>query len=134
MYEELLSEVDIKVFEVDLPPSIKGLYCDNIVWINKKLQTVAEKTCILAEELGHHHTSVGDILDQTDVRNRKQELLARRWAYERLVPLRAIVQAYRLGARNRYELAEYLGVTEDFLEAALKRYQEKYGVLTPLAV
>ncbi|GIO05357.1 hypothetical protein J31TS6_13850 [Brevibacillus reuszeri] len=29
--------------------------------------------------------------------------------------------------KNRFELADYLGVTEDFLDAAINRYIEKYG-------
>ena len=41
----------------------------------------------LAEELGHHYTTVGDILDQTNVSNRKQERLARVWAYNRRIGL-----------------------------------------------
>ena len=33
-----------------------------------------EKACVLAEELGHHYTTVGDIIDQKESENRKQEL------------------------------------------------------------
>lgn len=54
----------------------KGLYADNIIWINKYLPTSVEKACILAEELGHHYTTAGDILDQNDIENCKQELKA----------------------------------------------------------
>ncbi|BFH12292.1 membrane protein [Paenibacillus dendritiformis] len=130
MYEQLLIEfeAEAKILEVDMPTSIKGLYSDNVIWINKRVRTSIERACILAEELGHHYTSTGDILDQSDIWNRKQELRARNWAYEKLVPLSAIIQAHQLGIRNRFELAEHLGVTEDFLEAALKRFQEKYGL------
>lgn len=42
---------------------IKELYCDNSIGINKNIKTVTEKSCILAEEFGHHHTSVRCILD-----------------------------------------------------------------------
>ena len=55
---------------------IKGLYCDGTVAIRKDMNT-AQKTCTLAEELGHHHTSVGDIIDINSVQNRKQERQAR---------------------------------------------------------
>src|SRR5690606_8317379 len=100
----------------------------DIILISKYVQTYTEKTCILAEELGHYYTSAGDITDQKDIRNRKQELQARSWAYNRLVPLSKIVQAHHEGIRNRHELAEYLNVTEEFIEEALKRYQYKYGL------
>ncbi|TWK72478.1 hypothetical protein CHCC20488_1154 [Bacillus paralicheniformis] len=69
-------------------------------------------------------------MDQSDLPKKKQELRARWWAYERLVPLNKIVQAQREGITNRFELAEYLGVTEDFLQNALERYKEKYGIYT----
>ena len=38
---------------------IKGLYGDGIIGINDNVKTSVEKTCVLSEELGHHHTSVG---------------------------------------------------------------------------
>lgn len=37
---------------------IRGLYCDGIVAIRKDM-TTTEKSCILSEELGHHHTTTG---------------------------------------------------------------------------
>ena len=59
--------------------SLKGIYIDGNVAINTSVNSITEKTCVLAEELGHHHTSVGDIIDMTDIRNRKQERQARLW-------------------------------------------------------
>lgn len=131
MYEQLTKEAslnDVEVYERYMPSRLKGLYSNNIIWINKHTPTRIEKACVLAEELGHYHTSTGDILDQTNVVNRKQELRARYWAYERLVPLSKIIQAHKLHISNRYELADFLGVTEDFLEAALDWYKSKYGL------
>ncbi|WP_217588811.1 ImmA/IrrE family metallo-endopeptidase [Lentibacillus saliphilus] len=130
-FERLLKEANSLGIDVDERPlkgHIKGLYCDNVIWINKDLPTLNEKYCVLAEELGHYHTSVGDILDQSKLSNRKQEQRARSWAYERIVPLSKIVQAHKEHIRNRFELAEFLGVTETFLEFALDRYKEKYGI------
>ena len=90
--------------------------------------TSTEKGCILAEELGHHYTSVGSIIDQSNLNNRRQERRAREWAYQRLVPLDTLIEALNSGARNFHELAEFIGVTEDFLREAVERYYEKYGV------
>jgi hypothetical protein len=130
-YEKLLREsqkFSIEVYERGMKHTVKGLYCDNIIWINKHIPSAVEKHCILAEELGHYHTSSGDILDQNKMQNRKQENRARNWAYERLIPLNKIVQAHKHRVKNRHELADYLDVTEEFLEEALKRYKEKYGL------
>lgn len=131
LYDNLLrdaSRCGVSTYEVRMVPRIKGLYSDDTIWINKAISTSAEKTCILAEELGHYHTSAGDILDQTKTNNRRQELRARQWAYNRLIPLECIVEAYQAHAKGRHEVAEYLGVTESFLQAAIDRYRDKYGL------
>lgn len=130
-YETLLKEatyLGIDVYEKTLKGKIQGLYGDNVIWINKSLPTYSAKYCVLAEEIGHYHKTVGDIRDQTKLTNRKQEQLARSWAYERTIPLHRIVQAHKENIKNRFELANYLEVTEEFLEEALKRFRERYGI------
>ena len=107
---------------------IKGLYCDGVIAVSKDIDTSAERTCVLAEELGHHLTASGDILDQKDTSNRKQELMGRIWAYNRLIGLTGIIKAYKSGCRNRYEIAQTLEVTEDMLQDAIDYYHEKYGI------
>lgn len=132
-YEKLLHEayqLGVEVYEQPMLPKNKGLYSDNVIWINKFLPSTIEKGCVLAEELGHHHTSCGDILDQSKLINRKQEKRARNWAYKRLIPLTSFIDAHRDGVMNRYELAFYLGVTEPFIEETLERYKEEFGVFT----
>lgn len=106
---------------------IKGLYCDNTIALSTSLQSTAERTCILAEEIGHHETSRGNILDQQNITNIKQERKARLWAYDKLISLFGIVRAHNAGCRTSYEMAEYLGVTEEFLSEALAAYKSKYG-------
>lgn len=134
-YEILLIEADrnnVDVYERIMKPRVKGLYGDNIISINKIIPNDIEKGCVLAEELGHHHTSTGDIIDQSNLLNRKQERRARSWAYKRLVPLTKIIEAYKEGIRNRYELADYLGVTEKFVDDSIDRYKEEFGLRTTL--
>ncbi|RKN75048.1 ImmA/IrrE family metallo-endopeptidase [Paenibacillus ginsengarvi] len=105
----------------------KGLIKGSKIGISKEMSTV-EKACTLAEEIAHYLLSVGNILDQTDIRNRKQELIARQWAYQCMIPLDRIVQAYKKRITGRYDLAEFLGVTEEFLQNAIDRYTSKYGI------
>lgn len=107
---------------------IKGLYCNNVIAINSSIETTTEKACVLAEELGHYHTTVGDIVSMSDVQNRKQERQARLWAYNNRIGLYGLIRAYEHGCSNRYEVAEFLEVTEDFLEEAIECYRQKYGV------
>lgn len=133
-YEALLDEANdtgLKVKELPLRSSdgrIKG----NKIGIRKDIETSKKKACTLAEELGHHHTSVGNILDMDLTGNRKQERQARLWAYDKLIGLRRIVNAFQHGCQNRYEIAEYLEVTEDFLDECISCYRDKYGVGTKM--
>ena len=108
---------------------IDGLYCDGSIALSKDL-TETEKKCVLAEELGHHYTAVGDILDLSSAANRKQEMRGRILAYNRLVGLRGIIDAYNHHCQGTAEAAEYLGVTEEFLNDSLTYYKNKYGVYT----
>ena len=107
--------------------NIKGLYCDGVIAIREDM-TIPEKTCALAEELGHHYTTVGDIMDQTDVSNRKQERHARIWAYHKLLSFNDLINSYKCGCQNQFEIAEHLNITEEFLVDCLNYYKEKYGL------
>lgn len=128
-YEKLLIKYDkiLKIKEKPLKYNLKGLYRNNKIFIDSKLETNKEKACILVEELGHHFTSYGDILDQSDIKNRKQEIIARRWGYKKLVGIVDLINAYNAGVKNRYELAEFLNVTESFIDETIEYYRAKYG-------
>ena len=111
-YEELqIQNADLNMKEMDLSEvsGLSGLYFNGNIAIEKKL-TQTQKTCVLAEELGHHYTTVGNILDQSDPCAIKQERKA----------------------RSRYDLAKYLDVTEEFLDEALACYRNKYGTSVEL--
>ena len=108
---------------------LKGLYFDGNIGIDKNLTSI-EKNCVLSEELGHHHTSYGDTLDQNAISTIKQEYRARIYGYNLAIGLDGIIQCFEYGCRNRYEMAEYLNVTEQFLEDALEKYHYKYGSYT----
>lgn len=131
-YEELQLQNDtLNIQEMCLSDvdGLKGFYVNGNIAIERDM-TSTEKACVLAEELGHHYTTVGNILDQSKAENRKQERRARLWAYQKAFDLIDLVSAYKHGCRNRYEIAEYLEVTESFLQEALDTYKEKYGVYT----
>lgn len=127
-YEQLLMEADSKGLitkEKNLPIS-KGRIKGNRIAI-KKGMTEKEKKCVMAEELGHYYTGTGDILDQSSVSNRKQEMHGRIYAYNKLVGLMGIIDAHKHHCQNLFETAEYLDVTEEFLSDVLNYYKAKYG-------
>lgn len=127
-YDDLLQEAETFELIVKEKPlrGHNGRIKANRIAIKNDLTETAKK-CTLVEELGHYHTTVGNILDQTKVENRKQERIARAWGYRRLVDPLALINAKKEGIRNSYELAEYLSVTEEFIEEALEYYRQKYG-------
>lgn len=134
LYERLENEAykdGIDVISCDFDSSrIKGLYCNGTIGINNSIYTTTEKSCVLAEELGHHYTSVGDIIDLSDVQNRKQERQARLWAYNKQIGLYGLIRAFQHGCTSLHEIAEYLEVTEQFLHEAIECYRNKYGICT----
>ena len=79
-----------------------GLISGNRIAIRKNIATTTEKACVLAEELGHHYTTTGNILDQQNVVNAKQELHARTWAYNECIGLIGIVKAFESGCKSLY--------------------------------
>lgn len=104
-----------------------GLINGSIIGINRNIRSNKKRACILAEELGHYYTTTGNILDQSDEGNRKQEMRARIWAYNKLIGLDGIVKAYQHGYQDLSEITDYLEVTEEFLTEALQAYKNKYG-------
>lgn len=131
-YEDLLVLSDSEnliVKEKDIPGYGWRIYKNRIA-INRALPTQAEKSCVLAEEIGHHCTSSGDILDQTDIMNRKQEYRARFYGYNLKIGLTGLIRAYEAGCRNFFEMAEFLDATEEYLKEAIQCYKSKYGICT----
>jgi Zn-dependent peptidase ImmA (M78 family) len=130
-YDELTLECEKEnILVAEMPMDCyEGRIINNFVLIDSKLNQT-QKACVLAEELGHYHTTVGNILDQTSVENIKQERKARIWAYEKQITMQGLVNCFEERCRNEYEMAESLGVTEEFLKDALTYYRQKYGVCT----
>ena len=128
-YEQLLATADqndLVVKEQSLTDH-DGLLRGKRIAIRKDIETQAEKSCVLAEEIGHHCTSSGNILDQTDVMNQKQEYRARLYGYNLKIGLTGLIRAYEAGCRNLYEMAEFLDATEEYLKEAIQCYSSKYG-------
>lgn len=115
-YEDLLIEADNNNLITKEKPLLAnaGRIKGNRIAIKRDLPTQVEKACVLAEELGHFYTSSGNIIDQEDVSNRKQERTARLWAYNKQIGLSGLVHCFENRCRNIHEMANHLGVTEIF--------------------
>lgn len=132
-YESLLIEADKNDLITKEKPlkAYNGRIKGKKILIRKDMNSV-KKACVLAEELGHYHTTVGNILDQNITDNRKQEQRARAWAYNKMIGLTGIINSYEHGCRSIHETADYLNISEEFLIEALNYYKNKYGICTAI--
>ena len=131
-YEEDLQaayDEGLDVKEKVLKSNATALISDNKVAINTRAaSTEKEKTCALAEERGHFHTSAGNILDLSIQENQKQEYKARLWGYNNKIGLNGLIRAYEARKFTAEEIADYLNITEKYLMEAIECYHSKYGV------
>lgn len=130
-YDALLDEADAEGISIKERPfkTYDGRIKGKDIYLRKDMNTT-EKACVLAEELGHHYTTVGNILNMESIQKRKQERQARLHGYNRLIGLAGLIEAYEHGCQNRYEIAEFLEVTDEFLEDCISCYRDKYGIGT----
>ena len=132
MYEKLLDEAKengLTVIE-KYPfqsPRIRGLCCDDTIAISAQIDTEAERTVILCEELTHALHSYGDILNDTRMEHRTRQQI-----FDRLVGVERLLDAALEGCKEPWEFAEYFGVPEDFFLSVMKNYAERYGTMTTL--
>ncbi|MEG1901803.1 MAG: hypothetical protein RR225_05395 [Clostridium sp.] len=127
-YDDLLLEADSDNLITKEKPlkAHAGRIDGKRIAIKKDISTI-QKKCVLAEELGHWHTTYGDIMNQSLIDNRKQERRARIWAYNKLVGISGIVNATAHGCYSIQDMSDYLNVTEEFLLEAIEYYKQKYG-------
>ena len=133
-YEQLLTAADQEGLLVKEHSLINhdGLISGRRIAIRKNIETQAEKSCVLAEEIGHYRTSSGNILDQNKEESRKQEYRARLYGYNLKIGLTGLISAYEAGCGNLCEMAEYLDATEEYLKEAIDCYKSKYGLCTSI--
>ncbi|MBV5138469.1 ImmA/IrrE family metallo-endopeptidase [Staphylococcus chromogenes] len=129
-YEELIISEDIDVEErSDFPSHQSGLYYEGKIYIKSNMSN-AKKYETLLEELAHHKLTYGNILDQSQFNNRKFENYARRYSYETSMPLSGIVEAFKQGVHNLYELANFFEISEGHVLDCIEHYKKKYGTGT----
>ena len=87
-----------------------------------KLRSEEDERLKLSHELGHCLTgSFYNIYAAVDHR-RRHENRADKWAVESLIPVKDLDEAVAAGYTELWELADYFGVTEDFIKKAVCHY------------
>lgn len=119
------SGVIIECYDFTYSPSV-SILDEDVCYIGINpfmLQSDAEEKVKLAHELGHCET--GAFYNRyalCDIRE-KHERRADKWAIKKLIPEDELKNACKF-CRSRFELAEYFGVTEDFMQKALDYYKQ----------
>ncbi|MCS4486342.1 ImmA/IrrE family metallo-endopeptidase [Staphylococcus americanisciuri] len=128
-YEEALIHYDqLDINDTfNLPGKFKGFYDNGVILIDRDLPT-SLKYETLIEEVGHHKYTYGNIVDQSDISNVKYELKARRYAFENIVTLQGLIEAFEFGVSNIHELADFFEVTIIFVKDSLEHYKRKHGL------
>ncbi|MDF2873367.1 MAG: hypothetical protein K0R22_50 [Sporomusa sp.] len=111
----------IIVEKFHLEPPLKGIYiCQTerppIIGLSSLIKHLSEERSIMAEELGHHFTSVGDCLPKQffNYAHRltidKSEYKALRWAANYLIPDEDLLEVLHDGLYRPGEIAEHFCV------------------------
>ncbi len=93
----------------------------------EEYQPEIDKCVILTEEFMHALHTVGVILDQKNLNNRKQEVQARGLAYKTVISMDDLLHCYKIGLRLDYEVAEELDIPVEFLNNAIAYFKTQLG-------
>ena len=83
---------------------------------------------VMAEELGHHHRTVGTVIRQDTVSQRKAEAYGRQWAYDSLLPAQSLATALRSGDCTLAELCARFDLPDSFIREAIAYHTRKQSV------
>lgn len=107
---------------------LDGLYLawpDGAVILINAHRPASTQAVALAEEIGHHLRTVGRVVGQNTVADRKGEARGRAWSYVELMPPEMVRKAVSSGIRQPWELAELFGVPDGFVKEAIGYYRRK---------
>lgn len=118
---------DVIVVDEDLKSSEAMSICDEgsclVAIDSRKVKNNADRLVKTAHELGHCET--GAFYNQYSSLNvvSKNEYTADKWAVQKLMPADELLSAVSEGYTEAWQLADYFGVTEDFVHKAYKIYK-----------
>lgn len=105
-----------------------------IIGINKSIENDERLLrTVLAEEIGHHFTSIGDLTSECFTYSEtlikcKYEKLARKWASDFLIQDSELIAALKKGITTTYDLANLFFVTEELIKFKLDIMSKRNSV------
>ena len=123
---EYADEHDIPIIPFEMPESeCMSVMVDGDCYIGidpTKLDSTADETVKLAHDLGHCETG-SFYYGYSPLQLRCQcEHKADVWAIKKLIPKDELIEAFKSGIVEKWDLAEYFNVTEDFVLKAVEYY------------
>lgn len=118
---KIADQIGIEVFFGFFPAS-KGICCDGFIALDYDM-TDPEETVCFGHELGHCVTGAFYPVDAPLLDRRRAERKAEIWAIKKLVPVDELERALKV-CQYYCDLAEYFGVTEEFIRKACQYYEE----------
>jgi hypothetical protein len=128
--EQELYDDGIEVIEMPIPGIkafvVRTAESQAIAIDTDKITSTTEKRCIYLHELGHLHIPDSMYtLDTSIYANKRKEYIADREVIKSSIPfdkLKALLQA----DKQPYEIAEIMGVTEEYIKKAINYYLLSY--------
>lgn len=119
--------IEIKTARMPNVKSMSAMF-DGEYWIGIdpfELTCEADEKVKLAHEVGHCVTgSFYNIYSKFDIKSR-HEYKANKWAIKKLIPKSELERLVnKKGITTAYELAEEFGVTQEFMETAVRYYRD----------
>lgn len=131
LYEEIEQSNDIELFYYDVGRASVIIEQDRQYGIFldlKHIKTLSGEIVCLAHEISHAQTGTTHSVYSPLQLVSKNEYKADKRAVHKLIPFQELQAAFDQGIIEKWELAEYFEVTEDFIETALLVYRNE-GVL-----
>ena len=123
-FEALANFYGVRIIDYDFPSTIRGVYHDGVIGINKDVTDPAERRCIIAYEMGRHLMRKNNTIDFTD---EQEHTIAFYWAVSYLMPLSSFIEADKYKFTTATEFAKFLNVTPQFVKTGIEFYKNSLG-------
>ena len=125
MYDDL-EALNVDVVDVKLKNNFAIAFFDNFLIIDRsKCKTAAQERTVLAHEAGHYMS--GAFYRAYSPFEVKEQAEHRAFAasVEKYLPVNEILNCYKMGMTENWEIAEYFNLEEEFVEKAVIVYKTK---------
>ena len=127
MFEDLEALAEfygVRIVDYDFPSTIRGVYHDGVIGINKNIEDYAERRCLIACNMGRHLLRKNKSIVLTE---EQENIRAMQWAVMYLMPFHALCDEKKFGMLSDQEFAKALNVTPQFFKTGIELYKNSVG-------